>query len=87
MTDRTPLHLSLATICAGAFVLAAMGRAPAPRSGTVTLRATATDTAVFAGGCFWGVEGVFEHVNGVISATAGYAGGSVRSPSYEEVSS
>ncbi|MGH7735316.1 MAG: peptide-methionine (S)-S-oxide reductase MsrA [Gemmatimonadales bacterium] len=87
MTDRTPLHLSLAAICAGALVLAAMGRAPAARSDAPTLRATATDTAVFAGGCFWGVEGVFEHVNGVISATAGYAGGSVRSPSYEEVSS
>ncbi len=43
-------------------------------------------TAVFAGGCFWGVEGVFEHVKGVLSATAGYAGGSVPSPSYEQVS-
>lgn len=45
------------------------------------------DTADFAGGCFWGVEGVFEHVKGVVSATAGYAGGSVESPTYEEVSS
>ncbi|MFI5210545.1 MAG: peptide-methionine (S)-S-oxide reductase MsrA, partial [Gemmatimonadales bacterium] len=45
------------------------------------------DTAVFAGGCFWGVEGVFEHVKGVVSATAGYAGGSLESPTYEEVSS
>lgn len=44
-------------------------------------------TAVFAGGCFWGIEGVFEHVKGVASATAGYAGGSVVSPSYEQVSS
>jgi peptide-methionine (S)-S-oxide reductase len=48
---------------------------------------TARDTAVFAGGCFWGIEGVFEHVKGVTSATAGYAGGSVSSPSYEQVSS
>lgn len=45
-----------------------------------------TATAVFAGGCFWGVEGVFEHVKGVVSATAGYAGGTVRNPSYEQVS-
>ena len=45
------------------------------------------DTAVFAGGCFWGIEGVFEHTKGVISATAGYAGGHTVSPSYEEVSS
>jgi peptide-methionine (S)-S-oxide reductase len=44
-------------------------------------------TAVFAGGCFWGIEGVFEHVKGVTSATAGYAGGSAVSPSYEQVSS
>jgi peptide-methionine (S)-S-oxide reductase len=43
-------------------------------------------TAVFAGGCFWGIEGVFEHVKGVTSATAGYAGGSVAAPSYEQVS-
>jgi len=43
-------------------------------------------TAVFAGGCFWGVQGVFEHVKGVTSATSGYAGGFVKSPSYETVS-
>jgi len=43
--------------------------------------------AVFAGGCFWGVEGVFEHLKGVKSAVSGYAGGTVASPSYEEVSS
>ena len=43
--------------------------------------------AVFAGGCFWGVEAVFEHLKGVKSATSGYAGGSVASPSYEQVSS
>ena len=45
------------------------------------------DTVVFAGGCFWGVQAVFEHVKGVTSAVSGYAGGRVRSPSYEEVSS
>lgn len=46
-----------------------------------------TETAVFAGGCFWGVQGVFQHVKGVISATSGYAGGSKANPSYDEVSS
>jgi len=46
----------------------------------------ALDTAVFAGGCFWGVEAVFEHVKGVVRVTSGYAGGSVKSPSYEAVS-
>jgi peptide-methionine (S)-S-oxide reductase len=49
--------------------------------------AASSDTAVFAGGCFWGVEAVFEHLKGVSSATSGYAGGSSPSPSYEQVSS
>ncbi|MEO8336385.1 MAG: peptide-methionine (S)-S-oxide reductase MsrA [bacterium] len=44
------------------------------------------DTVVFGGGCFWGVQAVFQHVNGVVSATSGYAGGSVAKPSYEQVS-
>ena len=43
-------------------------------------------TIVFAGGCFWGVQAVFQHVKGVVSATSGYAGGTVDSPSYDEVS-
>ena len=49
--------------------------------------AASSDTAVFAGGCFWGVEAVFEHLNGVSTAVSGYAGGKARSPSYEDVSS
>jgi hypothetical protein len=49
--------------------------------------AASRDTAVFAGGCFWGVEAVFEHLKGVSTAISGYAGGTVRSPSYELVSS
>jgi peptide-methionine (S)-S-oxide reductase len=44
------------------------------------------DTVVFAGGCFWGVQAVFQHVNGVVAATSGYAGGTVANPSYEQVS-
>src|SRR3954464_3059663 len=44
------------------------------------------DTAVFAGGCFWGVEAVFDHVKGVKRAISGYAGGNATSPSYEQVS-
>jgi peptide-methionine (S)-S-oxide reductase len=42
---------------------------------------------VFAGGCFWGIQEVFEHVKGVTSAISGYAGGKVASPTYEQVSS
>ena len=44
------------------------------------------ETAIFAGGCFWGVEGVFSHVKGVISATSGYAGGKASTANYETVS-
>ena len=46
----------------------------------------AEDTAVFAGGCFWGIEAVYDHVKGVKSAVSGYAGGTVTGPSYEQVS-
>jgi peptide-methionine (S)-S-oxide reductase len=44
------------------------------------------ETAIFAGGCFWGVEGVFSHVKGVVSATSGYAGGAASTARYETVS-
>jgi peptide-methionine (S)-S-oxide reductase len=49
-------------------------------------KAATLDTAVFAGGCFWGIEAVFDHVKGVEDASSGYAGGHAVSPSYEEVS-
>ena len=45
----------------------------------------ATETAVLAGGCFWGMQAVFEHVNGVKKVVSGYSGGNVESPSYEQV--
>ncbi|HEY8033402.1 MAG TPA: peptide-methionine (S)-S-oxide reductase MsrA [Methylocella sp.] len=43
--------------------------------------------AVFAGGCFWGVQAVFQHTLGVTNAVSGYAGGTLADPSYEQVSS
>ncbi len=51
-----------------------------------TVTSAAEDTAVFAGGCFWGIEAVFEHTKGVKSAVSGYAGGNPGNPSYEQVS-
>lgn len=48
--------------------------------------ATAQGKAYFAGGCFWCMEEVFEKVEGVLSATSGYMGGTVANPSYEDVS-
>ena len=43
-------------------------------------------TAVISGGCFWGVQAVFQHVKGVISSTSGYSGGSAKTAEYETVS-
>lgn len=48
--------------------------------------ASGTETATFAGGCFWGVQGVFQHVKGVKSAVSGYAGGEASTAQYETVS-
>jgi peptide-methionine (S)-S-oxide reductase len=45
------------------------------------------ETAVLAGGCFWGMESVFEHVKGVTSVVSGYAGGGAKDASYDKVSS
>ena len=46
-----------------------------------------TETAVLAGGCFWGMEAVFEHVKGVTDVTSGYAGGNAKDAKYDRVSS
>ena len=59
---------------------------PAPAIGAELRAAAPLDTAVFAGGCFWGIEAVFEHIKGVRSAVSGYTGGKTASPSYEDVS-
>ncbi len=51
------------------------------------LAETGKQTAVFAGGCFWGVEAVFEHVKGVTGVVSGYAGGTRQTATYDQVSS
>ena len=60
---------------------------PDPALDQPVASAKGEQTIVLAGGCFWGVQAVFQHVKGVVSATSGYAGGTVSSPSYEHVSS
>jgi peptide-methionine (S)-S-oxide reductase len=59
---------------------------PAPAVDAPPGQATSA-VVVLAGGCFWGVQGVFQHVKGVTSAVSGYAGGDKRSANYEIVSS
>lgn len=54
---------------------------------TPAVAAPHTETAVLAGGCFWGMEGVFEHVKGVTQVVSGYAGGSAADATYDKVSS
>jgi len=59
---------------------------PAPAVDIPASTAKGPQTAVFAGGCFWGVEAVFRHVKGVNSAVSGYAGGDAKTADYEKVS-
>src|SRR5467141_4858930 len=59
---------------------------PAPATDAPLATAKSQQTAVLAGGCFWGLQAVLEHLKGVSSVTSGYAGGYVKSPSYESVS-
>ena len=72
-------------------VLAGIGSAssvvvPAPKVDEPKAAPGAKETAVLAGGCFWGVQGVFQHVKGVTMAESGYAGGQRETADYETVS-
>jgi peptide-methionine (S)-S-oxide reductase len=60
---------------------------PSPAADEARAAAHAKETAVVAGGCFWGIQAVFQHVKGVVSATSGYSGGTMKNPDYETVSS
>jgi peptide-methionine (S)-S-oxide reductase len=59
---------------------------PAPTLDTPAAQAN-TATAVFAGGCFWGVQAVFQHTKGVLNAVSGYAGGDKSTASYDMIGS
>src|ERR1700677_1038305 len=77
------------TVIAGTVACRA-GRAaagPAPAADEALASAPAKKKGVVAGGCFWGIQAVFQHVKGVVSATSGYLGGTVKNPDYEMVSS
>jgi peptide-methionine (S)-S-oxide reductase len=75
----------LSILLSAACLMSAGGRLPSPATDVKTDQKTAT--AVFAGGCFWGVEGVFEKLKGVSNAVSGFAGGKKKpAGGYEEVS-
>jgi peptide-methionine (S)-S-oxide reductase len=89
------LRLMLLVVAAAAALLGAIGcgvagaatAVPDPKVDESPAIANGRETVVLAGGCFWGIQAVFEHVKGVTKATAGYSGGTAKSPSYEEVGS
>jgi peptide-methionine (S)-S-oxide reductase len=59
---------------------------PSPAMDAPVAKASGQESAVFAGGCFWGIQAVFQHVKGVLSATSGYSGGEAKTAEYETVS-
>lgn len=81
---------TLVTIVAVASVIACNAgdrvNVPAPTVDASMAAASSQQTVVLAGGCFWGIQAVFQHVKGVISATSGYSGGSAKTAEYEVVS-
>jgi peptide-methionine (S)-S-oxide reductase len=64
----------------------AAGPVPNPVVDAAIASSKGEQTAVVAGGCFWGIQAVFQHVKGVISATSGYSGGAANTAEYELVS-
>jgi peptide-methionine (S)-S-oxide reductase len=88
------MHKLAALIAAGSLALSACAGpaiaeepVPAPAATRLAKEDKGLKTAIFAGGCFWGVEGVFSHVKGVTRAVSGYHGGSAKTANYDIVSS
>jgi len=95
MSPRPSSRLSLCAAAIGALAIAAFAAAPSraaeeavviPAPAADVTPASGVQTAVLAGGCFWGVQGVFQHTAGVVNAVSGYAGGSKATADYNLVS-
>jgi peptide-methionine (S)-S-oxide reductase len=87
-------HLLIGGLALAGLAAAALSMTSAAGETTVVLAPPALDapaageglqTAVLAGGCFWGVQAVFQHTRGVVQAVSGYAGGTVEDPGYQQV--
>ncbi len=80
--------LALAALVLGALSFGGPARAVVvpPPAADETPGGASSEVAVLAGGCFWGVQGVFQHVDGVTRAVSGYAGGEQKTADYESVS-
>ena len=83
------LGIFLVLLCIAAVVYSRAATAPVALPNPAvddTPAASGQQTAVLAGGCFWGIQAVFEHVKGVVSVSAGYSGGAAGTANYETVS-
>ncbi|SAK67821.1 methionine sulfoxide reductase A [Caballeronia temeraria] len=91
-TSMTFKAASVAILFAGAFALQRVAHSSEaavkipPPAHDETAGAVHTETAVFSGGCFWGVQGVFQHVRGVKEVMSGYTGGAANTAQYDRVS-
>jgi peptide-methionine (S)-S-oxide reductase len=88
---RSPIFTALVLIISLLAAVACNARTaamavPAPATDAKLASAPGQQSVVVAGGCFWGIQAVFQHVKGVISATSGYSGGSADKAAYEVVS-
>jgi peptide-methionine (S)-S-oxide reductase len=85
---RTLLMAAIATVSLLVTipVRAETGSSAAAKTDPLPVAAAGLQTAVFAGGCFWGVDAVFKHVKGVSDVESGYAGGNASTAKYEKVS-
>jgi len=79
------LTLLMTIVVCGGCRAATKTPVPPPTDDTALAQSPGRQTAVFAGGCFWGTQGVFERVKGVVDTTAGYAGGSADTATYDQV--
>src|SRR5580698_8199964 len=84
LRNTTLVLLTVIALCSGCKA-ADRPMIPAPTTDVALAATPGKQTAVFAGGCFWGTQAVFEHVRGVLATTTGYAGGSASTATYDQV--